>query len=56
MPTTREQKKAKKSRRAEMLSDIGNLDIILGGSYLERERCEFGDSVCRPESPNYDAE
>ena len=30
MPTTRKQKKARKSRGLEMLSDIENLDIMLG--------------------------
>ena len=38
MPTTRKQKKARKSRGAEMLSDIVNLDIMLRGNHLERER------------------
>ena len=38
MPTTRKQKKARKSREADMLSDIKNLDIMLGGNKLEGER------------------
>ena len=41
MPTTRKQKKARKSRGLEMLSDIENLDIMLGenhfGTTRERE-------------------
>ena len=37
MPTTRKQKKAKKSRGLEMLSDIKNLDIMLGENTRERE-------------------
>ena len=39
MPTTRKQKKARKSRGLEMLSDIENLDIMLGGNHFNaRER------------------
>ena len=41
MPTTRKQKKARKSREAEMLSDIENLDIMLGGNhFIRNERSE----------------
>ena len=41
MPTTRKQKKARKSREVEMLSDIENLDIMLGGDHFNRnERSE----------------
>ena len=39
MPTTRKQKKARKSRGLEMLSAIGNLDIMLGENHFNaRER------------------
>ena len=39
MPTTRKQKKARKSRGLEMLSDIENLGIMLGGNHFDtRER------------------
>ena len=39
MPTTRKQKKARKSRGLEMLSDIENLDIMLGeNNFNTRER------------------
>ena len=39
MPTTRKQKKARKSRGLEMLSDIENLDITLGENHFStRER------------------
>ena len=38
MPTTRKQKKARKSREANMLSDIENLDIMLGESHFNRNR------------------
>ena len=39
MPTTRKQKKARKSRGLEMLSDIENLDIMLGENHFDtRER------------------
>ena len=53
MPTTRKQKKTRKSREAEMLSDIENLDIMLGGNHFDRnERNESVDSnqADRPES------
>ena len=39
MPTTRKQKKVRKSRGLEMLSDIENLDIMLGENHFDaRER------------------
>ena len=39
MPTTRKQKKARKSSGLEMLSDIENLDIMLGENHSStRER------------------
>ena len=39
MPTTRKQKKARKSRRLEIFSDIENLDIMLGeNNFNARER------------------
>ena len=39
MPTTRKQKKARKSRGLEMLSDIENIDIMLGVNHFSaRER------------------
>ena len=41
MPTTRKQKKTRKSRGLEFLSDIENLDMMLGGDHFngaERER------------------
>ena len=53
MPTTRKQKKARKSREAEMLSDIENLDVMLGGNHFDRnERSESVNSnqAGRPES------
>ena len=55
MPTTRKQKKPRKSTGAEMLSDIENLDIILGGNHLDRQGSEFSDSIRRPDSPNFNA-
>ena len=36
MPTTRKQKKTRKSRGFEMLSDIENLDIMLGENHFNR--------------------
>ena len=53
MPTTRKQKKTKNFRGIEMLSDIGNLDIMLGENHFNRnERDESLNSNCarRPES------
>ena len=53
MPTTRKQKKTRKSRGLEILSDIENLDIMLGGDrYNEtgRERSLESNSVRRRES------
>ena len=53
MPTTRKQKKARKSRGLDMLSDIENLDIMLGENHFERdERNESVNSnqAGRPES------
>ena len=53
MPTTRKQKKARKSRGLEMFSDIENLDIMLGGAHFDtRERDESLSSnlARRPES------
>ena len=53
MPITRKQKKARKSRGLDMLSDIENLDIMLGENHFERnERNESVNSnqADRPES------
>ena len=53
MPTTRKQKKARKSRGLEMLSDIENLDIMLGenhSSRVERDGRLDNTSVRRHES------
>ena len=53
MPTTRKQRKARKSRGLEILSDIENLDILLGGNQYneaERERSLDSKSVRRRES------
>ena len=52
MPTTRKQKKARISRGAEMLSDIENLDVMLGGNHLEREESEYDNLSSRSNSPN----
>ena len=52
MPTTRKHKsKAKKSREADMLLDIENMDIMLGSNHFEREENELGNTVRKPESP-----
>ena len=40
MPTTRKHKKARKSREAEMLSDLENPDRMISGNQLEREESQ----------------
>ena len=53
MPPTSQQKgNARKSRDADMLSDIENVEIWLGSNHLERER---SNSVRRRERPSYNA-
>ena len=52
MPTTRKQKKARKSRGLEMLSEIENLDIMLGEMHSEKEERVNSNSARRPESAN----
>ena len=51
MPNTRKQKKARISRETNMLSDIENLDIKLGGNNLERKESESCNFWRRPDSP-----
>ena len=56
MPTTRKQRsKSRKSREAEMLSDVENLVIMFCSNHLEREESELSNSVRRPECPSYNA-
>ena len=50
MPTTRKQKKARKSRRLEMFSEIENLGRWLGGRHSEREESVNSNHERRPES------
>ena len=38
-----------------MLSDLENLDIMLGGNHLEEEESEYSNSIRRPENPSYTA-
>ena len=54
MPLTRKQKKAGKSRGQEMLSDLENLDIMLGGSHFDREESEESILARRLRSDNGD--
>ena len=52
MPTTRKQKKARNSRGLEMLSDIENLDVMLGGNHfsgINREKGLNSNLAGRPE-------
>ena len=54
MPTTwKQRKEARNSKDADMLSDIKNLDIMLGGNRLEREGNKFSKSGRRPDGPSY---
>ena len=53
MPTTRKQKKARKSRGLEILSDIENLDIMLSENHFdgtERDESLEGTSIRRQDS------
>ena len=53
MPTTRKQKKARKSRGLEILSDIENLNVMLGENHFnetERDDSFDGTSIRRQES------
>ena len=53
MPTTRKQKKARKSRGLEILSDIENLDIMLGENHFNgsgRDNSLNGTSIRRQNS------
>ena len=52
MPTTRKQKKSRKSRGLEMFSDIETLDIMIGGRHSEREESVNSNHARRPESTN----
>ena len=57
MPVTRKQKKARKSRGIEMLSDIENLDIMLGENHYgrnEREESVISNQARRPRSLSRD--
>ena len=54
MPTTGKQKKTRKLREVDMLSDIENLDVMLGGNHSGRDEGEISNHDRRPESPSYD--
>ena len=47
--------KARESREADMLSNIENMDIMLGSNHFEKEESELSNSVRRPERPCYNA-
>ena len=56
MPVTRKQKnKTRRSREADMISDLENMDVMRGSSHYEREDREFGNSLRKLESPSNDA-
>ena len=56
MPVTREQmNKDRRSRVADMISDLENKDVMIWSGHFEIEISEFGNSVRRPESPSYEA-
>ena len=53
MPTTRKQKKARKSRGLEILSDIENIDVMLGTNHfsnMERDESLNSNLDRQPES------
>ena len=54
MPTTRKQKEARKSREVDMLSDIEDLDVMLGGTHSGRDETDISNHGRRPENPIYD--
>ena len=57
MPVTRKQKKARKSRGIEMLSDIENLDVMLGENHYsrnERDESINSNQARRPRSVSGD--
>ena len=53
IPSSRKQKKARKSRVVDMLSDIENVDVMLGGNQLERDESETSNYGRRLQSPSY---
>ena len=46
--------KGRKSRSTDLLSDIENLDIMIGGSNLERDESDSSNFGRRLDSPSYD--
>ena len=52
MPTTRKQKKARKSEGLDLFSDLEYLDIMLGSRESEREESVNSNHARRPESVN----
>ena len=54
MPTTRKQKKARKPRGLELLSDIENLDIMPGERHSGRDKNANSNSARRPASVTSD--
>ena len=50
MPVTRKQKS-----KADMISDLRNMQAKIGSGPYEREDSEFANSVERPQSPSYNA-
>ena len=56
MPVTRKQKSnARRSREADMISNLENINLMIRSGLSERENRDFGNSVMRPESPSFDA-
>ena len=51
MPTTKKQKKARKSRGLEMLSDIENLDIMLGEDHFNTRERDGSLNIKLPRRP-----
>ena len=56
MPVTRKRKnKTRRSSEADMISDLENMDVMIGSNHYESEDSEIGNSVRRPENPTTDA-
>ena len=54
-PTSKQKGNARKSRDADMISDIENVHIWLGSNHLESERSGLSNSVRRRERSSYNA-
>ena len=53
LSTRKQNRKTRTSREAEMLSDLKNMDLMIGSNHFEGEDSEFGNTARRPESASY---